>query len=50
MELCKEGLDQQRFEIKYIHTSKMIGDGLSKPLEGKPFLTFASHLLGIVAE
>ena len=50
MELCKEGLEQKHFEIKYIHTSKMIADGLSKPLEGKPFLTFASQLLGIKAE
>ena len=50
MELCKEGLDQKCFEIKYAHTSKMIADGLSKPLEGKPFLTFASNLLGILVE
>ena len=50
MELCKEGLEQKRFDVKYVHTSKMIADGLSKPLEGKSFLTFANTLLGIVAE
>ena len=50
MELCTEGLEQKRFEVKYLHTSKMIADGLLKPLEGKPFLTFANTLLGIIAE
>jgi hypothetical protein len=49
-ELCKESLEQKRFKIKHIHTSKMIANGLSKPLEGTPFLTFASKLLGIIAE
>ena len=49
-ELCKEGLDRGRLEIKYTHTSKMIADGLTKPLEGKPFMNFASKELGIIQQ
>lgn len=50
MELCREGLQQNRFQILYTMTHKMIADGLTKPLEGQPFLTFASNMLGIIAE
>ena len=45
MELCKEGLEQRRFEIKYTHTSKMIADGLLKPVEGNQ--SFTRHYCGI---
>ena len=50
MELCREALQQNKFSIKYVHTLKMIADGLMKALEGKPFLTFASNMLGVATE
>ena len=50
VELCHEGLDQNKFSISYSNTHDMIVDGLTKPLEGQPFLTFTSNMLGITAE
>jgi hypothetical protein len=50
MELCREGLQNNKFIVKYINTLKMIADGLTKPLEGLAFLIFASNMLGINTE
>ena len=50
MELCREGLQQNKYVISYVNTHKMIADGPMKPLDGQPFLTFASNMLGIRAE
>ena len=50
MELCREGLQQNKFGIFYVTTHKMIADALMKSLDGQPFLTFASNMLGIQAE
>ena len=50
MELSREALQHNKFLIQYVHTLKMIADGLTKALEGKPFLTFASNILGIAME
>ena len=44
MELCLEALQQNNFVIQYVHTLKMIANRLTKALEGKPFLTFASNM------
>ena len=50
MELCREGLQQNKFIISYATTHEMIAEGLTKPLDGQPFLTLASNMLGIPAE
>jgi hypothetical protein len=41
-----ESLPEQRVTIKYIHTSEMLADGLTKPIEGKDFDYFVNKLLG----
>jgi hypothetical protein len=46
MNLCKEAVDEERVRIAYVHTSKMIADGLTKALEGKAFITFKRNVLG----
>jgi hypothetical protein len=46
MNLCKEAVDEKRVRIAYIHTSKMIADGLTKALEGKAFGIFKQNVLG----
>jgi len=49
--VSKDGIMQEnKFVIQYVHTLKMIADRLTKALEGKPFLTFASNMLGIAME
>jgi len=45
MHLCKEGVDQRRFKIVYVHTKRMIADGLTKALEKRDFEIFMDHLL-----
>jgi hypothetical protein len=45
MNLCKEGVEEKRIRIAYIHTTKMLADGLMKPLEGKAFQVFRRALL-----
>ena len=50
MELCREGLEQNKFVISYANTHAMVADGSAKPLEGQPFLTFASNMLGVTVE
>ena len=47
MNLCKEALEEKRIKIAYIHTTKMLADGLTKPLEGKAFQDFVKALLGL---
>jgi hypothetical protein len=44
--LVMESLPEQRVTIKYIHTSEMLADGLTKPIEGKDFDYFVNKLLG----
>jgi len=48
MELCKEALREQRFEIAYMSTGQMIADCLTKALDGQPFLQFVAALLGML--
>jgi hypothetical protein len=35
------------FRVEYIHTSKVLADGLTKVFEGKEFIFFCDNLLGI---
>jgi hypothetical protein len=44
MNLCKEAVDEKCIRITYIHTSRMIADGLSKALEGKAFIAFKQNV------
>lgn len=41
-----EAIMEERIKVVYCHISKMIADGLTKPLEGTHFTTFADILLG----
>ena len=45
MNLCQEAVDEKCVRITYVHTSKMIADGLTKTLEGKAFTTFQKNML-----
>mmetsp|Transcript_20973 Transcript_20973/g.29941 ORF Transcript_20973/g.29941 Transcript_20973/m.29941 type:complete len:86 (-) Transcript_20973:235-492(-) len=45
MNLCKEGVDQRRFKIVYVHTKKMIADKCTKALEKRDFQVFMDCLL-----
>ncbi len=42
MHLAKEAVDQERVEVVYTHTSKMLANGLSKPFDPKEHLTFVA--------
>jgi hypothetical protein len=46
MNLCREAVQEKRINVEYIHTSKMLADGLTKVLEGKEFTSFHNNLLG----
>jgi hypothetical protein len=46
MNLGKEALEKNRIIIRYLHTSKMITDGLTKVLEKKDFNMFRKLILG----
>jgi hypothetical protein len=48
MELCKEALKENRIEVLYMPTGKMIADCLTKALDGKAFLQFVAALLGMI--
>ncbi len=37
MNLCQEAVQEKRIKVDYIHTSKMLADGLMKVFEGKEF-------------
>jgi hypothetical protein len=45
--VCQEAVQEKRINVEYIHTSKMLADGLTKVLEGKEFTSFHNKLLGI---
>jgi hypothetical protein len=47
MNLCREAVEEKRIKVEYIHTSKMLADGLTKVLEGKEFTSFRNNLLGL---
>ena len=47
MNLCREAVDEKRIRIAYIHTTKMLADGLTKPLEGSTFKVFMKALMGL---
>ncbi len=47
MNLCQEVVQEGRIIVEYIHTSKMLADGLTKALEGKEFTSFRNNLLGL---
>ncbi len=46
MNLCREAVDERRIRIAYIHTTKILADGLTKPLEGSAFKDFMKTFLG----
>ncbi len=46
MNLCREAVQEKRIKVEYIHTSKMLADGLTKVFEGKEFIFFRNNLLG----
>ncbi len=50
MNLCREAVQEKRIKVEYIHTSKMLADGLTKVFEGKEFISFRNNLLGIETE
>jgi hypothetical protein len=50
MNLCREAVQEKRIKVEYIHTSKMLADGLMKVFEGKEFMSFYNNLLGIKME
>ena len=47
MNLCREAIQEKGIIVEYIHTSKMLADGLTKVLEGKEFTSFRNNLLGL---
>jgi hypothetical protein len=47
MNLCREAVDEKRFRIASIHTTKIFADGITKPLEGSTFRVFMKDLLGL---
>jgi hypothetical protein len=46
MFLVLESLKEQQVTVHYIHTSGMIADGLTKPIDGKDFDYFVSKVMG----
>jgi hypothetical protein len=46
MFLVLEAVKESRVKIRYVPTSMMIADGLTKPLEGKAFHFFAKTVMG----
>jgi hypothetical protein len=50
MTLCQEAVQEKRIKVEYIHTSKMLADGLIKVFKGKEFISFCNNLLGIELE
>ncbi len=50
MNLCQEAVKEKRIKVEYIHTSKMLADGLTMVFEGKEFISFRNNLLGIKTE
>jgi len=46
MFLVLESLKEKRVNIRYIHTSGMNADGLTKPIDGKDFDYFVSKVMG----
>jgi hypothetical protein len=50
MKLCQEAVQEKKIKVEYIHTSKILADGLWKVLEGKEITSFCNNLLGIETE
>ena len=48
MNLCKEGVEQNKFRITYVPTKRMIADGCTKALEKKEFELFMNCLLNSI--
>jgi hypothetical protein len=46
MFLVLEAVRESRVIIRYVPTSLMIADGLTKPLEGKAFAFFVKTVMG----
>jgi hypothetical protein len=44
MHLAVEAVQDIRVEIQYVHTSRIIADGLTKPIEGKCFDLFVKKV------
>jgi hypothetical protein len=40
-------VDEKRIRIAYVHTTKMLADGLTKPSEGSTFKVFMKALMGL---
>jgi hypothetical protein len=49
MNLGLEAVTENRIEIIYKHTTKMVADGFSKPLVGDSFTNFKNTILGVTA-
>ena len=47
IELTKQALQEQKFQLKYVNTKQMIADGLTKVLKGDAFIKFADNLFGM---
>jgi hypothetical protein len=45
MNAAREAIHEKRITVEYCHAALMRADGLTKPLEGKDFVTFADHML-----
>ena len=50
MNLCQEAVQEKRIKVEYVHTSKMLADGLTKVFEGKEFTSFRNNMLEIEME
>jgi len=50
MFLVLEAVKEKRARIRYVHTSGMLADGISKPIDGTDFAYFANQLLGCAKE
>ena len=50
MNLCKAGVDANKFRIVDIRTDRMIADGCTKALDKRDFIPFMNHLLGPVVK
>jgi hypothetical protein len=46
MNVVREAISEERIKVVYCHMSRMIANGLTKPLEGSNFTTFADLILG----
>jgi hypothetical protein len=46
MHVAMEAITEKRIVVKYVHTSSMIADGVTKALDGSDFDFFVDQTLG----